>query len=65
MDGTPLEKRNDEDALTVKRRLAIYREQTAPLETYYAERGLLRDVDAEAPMAVVNERMMAALADVL
>jgi len=65
VDGTPLEKRNDEDALTVKRRLAIYREQTAPLETYYAERGLLRDVNAEAPMAVVNERMMAALADVL
>ena len=65
VDGTPLEKRNDENALTVKRRLAIYREQTAPLETYYAERGLLRDVDAEAPMAVVNERMMAALADVL
>ncbi|HUL84990.1 MAG TPA: adenylate kinase [Actinomycetota bacterium] len=65
VDGTPLEKRNDEDALTVKRRLAIYREQTAPLETYYAERGLLRDVDAEAPMAVVNERMMAVLADVL
>ena len=65
VDGTPLEKRNDEDALTVKRRLAIYREQTAPLETYYAERGLLRDMDAEAPMAVVNERMMAALADVL
>ncbi len=65
VDGTPLEKRNDEDALTVKRRLAIYREQTAPLETYYAERGLLRDVDAEAPMAVVNDRMMAALADVL
>ena len=65
VDGTPLEKRNDENALTVKRRLAIYREQTAPLETYYAERGLLRDVNAEAPMAVVNERMMAALADVL
>ncbi len=65
VDGTPLEKRNDEDALTVKRRLAIYREQTAPLETYYAERGLLRDINAEAPMAVVNDRMMAALADVL
>ena len=65
VDGTPLEKRNDENALTVQRRLAIYREQTAPLETYYAERGLLREVDAEAPMAVVNERMMDALADVL
>ena len=42
VDGEPLEKRNDEDALTVKRRLAVYREQTAPLEAFYAERDLLR-----------------------
>jgi adenylate kinase len=65
VDGTPLEKRNDEDALTVKRRLAIYREQTAPLELYYADRGLLREVDAEAPMSVVYDRLMDALADVI
>ncbi len=60
-DGTPLEKRSDEDELTVKRRLAIYREQTEPLERFYGERGLLRDVDAEAPMATVTERMRSAL----
>lgn len=60
-DGTPLEKRSDEDELTVKRRLAIYREQTEPLERFYAERGLLREVDAEAPMATVTERMQATL----
>ena len=35
-DGAPLEKRTDEDALTVKRRLAIYRQQTEPLEGFYA-----------------------------
>ena len=29
VEGAPLEKRNDEDALTVKRRLAVYRDQTA------------------------------------
>ncbi len=63
-DGTPLEKRSDEDELTVKRRLAIYREQTEPLEAFYAERGLLREVDAEAPMATVTERTLSALADV-
>jgi adenylate kinase len=63
VDGTPLEKRTDEDELTVKRRLAIYREQTEPLERYYEERGLLREVDAEALMDSVTERMLAALGD--
>ena len=63
VDGTPLEKRNDEDELTVKRRLAIYREQTEPLERYYEARGLLREVDAEALMDSVSEGMLAALGD--
>jgi len=35
-DGTPLERRADDDELTVRRRLALYREQTAPLEAFYA-----------------------------
>lgn len=65
VDGTPLEKRNDEDALTVKRRMAVYREQTQPLEAFYAERDLLRAVDAEAPLDVVSDRMFEALRDLL
>jgi adenylate kinase len=64
VDGTPLEKRSDEDELTVKRRLAIYREQTQPLEQYYAERGLLREIDAEGPLDEVTERMLAAIEEV-
>jgi adenylate kinase len=64
-DGTPLEKRNDEDTLTVKRRLAIYRDQTQPLEAFYAERELLRAVDASAPLDEVSERMFAVLRDLL
>ena len=64
-DGTPLEKRNDEDALTVKRRLAIYRDQTQPLEAFYAERELLRPVDASEPPDEVSDRMFEALRDVL
>jgi adenylate kinase len=47
----------------VKRRLAIYREQTEPLERYYEDRGLLREVDAEALMDSVTEGMLAALGD--
>jgi adenylate kinase len=64
VDGTALEKRSDEDELTVKRRLALYREQTQPLELYYADRGLLREVDAEAPLELVTERMLATIEEV-
>jgi adenylate kinase len=64
VDGTALEKRSDENELTVRRRLAIYREQTEPLELYYWERGLLREVDAEASLDDVTERMLAVIADV-
>ena len=42
----------------MNRRLAVYREQTEPLEGFYAERGLLREVDAEAPAAEVTERTL-------
>ena len=65
VDDTPLEKRDDEDSLTVKRRLAIYREQTQPLEAFYAERELLRPVDAAAALDVVSDRMFEALRDLL
>jgi adenylate kinase len=65
VDGTPLGKRDDEDTLTVKRRLAIYRDQSQPLEAFYAERELLRSVDATAPLTEVSERMFQALGDLL
>jgi adenylate kinase len=64
-DGAPLEKRTDEDALTVKRRLAVYRQQTQPLEAFYRARGLLIHVDAEAPAADVSDRLVAALDGVI
>ena len=44
-----LERRTDDDELTVRRRLALYREQTAPLEAFYRARGLLVEIDAEVP----------------
>ena len=62
-DGAPLEKRTDEDELTVKRRLALYRQQTEPLEGFYDARGLLTEVDAEAPAAEVSERLVRGLAE--
>jgi adenylate kinase len=46
--GAKLERRADDDELTARRRLAVYREQASPLERFYAERDLLHQVDAEA-----------------
>mgnify|MGYP003694574559 CR=1 FL=1 len=43
VDGTPWRSGTTRTELTVKRRLAIYREQTEPLERYYEERGLLSE----------------------
>ncbi len=54
--GHELERRADDDELTVRRRIEVYREQTAPLERFYLDRGLLREVDAQAREADVTER---------
>ena len=62
--ATALQRRADDDELTVRRRIEVYREQTAPLERFYRERGLLREVDAQAREAEVTERTMAILADI-
>ena len=63
IDGAALERRTDDDELTVRRRLAVYREQTEPLELL-RERGLLREVDAEAQAREVTERTLEALEDI-
>ena len=65
VEGATLERRADDEELTVRRRLALYQEQTEPLELFYWERGLLREIDAQASEDVVAERTIEALADVL
>lgn len=62
--GGPLIQRTDQDEDTVRRRLEVYRESTAPLLKFYSERGLLREVDALGTEERVTERAVAALADV-
>ena len=63
-DGTELERRSDDDELTVRRRIEVYREQTEPLERFYRERGLLREVNAQAREDDVTERTIATLDDI-
>jgi adenylate kinase len=62
--GHELERRSDDDELTVLRRIEVYREQTAPLELFYSERGLLREVNAQAREAEVTQRALEILADI-
>jgi len=59
--GATLERRADDDELTARRRLAVYREQASPLERFYAERDLLHQVDAEASPDEVIARTMQVL----
>lgn len=62
--GGTLERRADDDELTVRRRIAVYREQASPLERFYAERDLLHQVDAEASPDEVIERTVKILEDI-
>jgi adenylate kinase len=61
IDASALERRADDDELTVRRRLALYREQTAPLEAFYRERDLLKEIDAEVREGEVATRTNVAL----
>jgi adenylate kinase len=63
-DGTALVRRPDDDELTVRRRLAVYFEQTEPLERFYRDRGLLLEIDAEAREDIVAQRTIEALGEV-
>jgi adenylate kinase len=61
--GGELVQRPDDDEDVVRRRLEVYHESTAPVIGFYARRGLLREVDANAEEEDVTERAMTALRD--
>jgi adenylate kinase len=56
--------RDDDDAQVLHRRLLAYREQTAPLITYYQLQGVLQTVDGMAPIPEVSLAIDRALRDV-
>lgn len=59
--GGELSQRADDQEVTVRRRLQVYHEQTAPLVGYYRERGLLRTLGAEGPIPQVFSRLCGAV----
>jgi adenylate kinase len=61
-DGSRLIQRDDDKPETIRKRLAVYHEQTSPLEELYAERGLLHRLDGTRSPDEVHDRIRATLA---
>ncbi len=61
-DGADLIQRDDDRPETVRKRLDVYHEQTAPLIAHYEERGLLHRFDGTRPPAEVHEHVRATIA---
>ena len=59
--GGELYQRPDDKVETVKKRLAVYARETAPLIDYYARRGKLIEVDGEGSATTVGKRIITAL----
>lgn len=59
--GGELLQRDDDNETTIRNRLEVYEQQTAPLVDYYRERGLLKTVAAEGAVNDVYQRLYAAL----
>ena len=53
--------RDDDKEETIRHRLEVYNEQTAPIVDYYADRSILVGVDATGPVEDVTGRAIAAL----
>ncbi|HET9817665.1 MAG TPA: adenylate kinase [Rhodanobacteraceae bacterium] len=55
------EHRADDNPETVRKRLAVYAEQTAPLADFYSQRGLLAEIDGVGDIGAIGDRVLAAL----
>ncbi len=59
--GGELFQREDDREETIRKRLAVYDEQTSPLIDYYGSAGLLIELDGMQPIKTVQEMMLKAL----
>lgn len=61
--GGPLFQRDDDKEDTIRHRLRVYREQTAPLVAYYSGMGLLKPIDGRGTIEEIAGRIHQALRD--
>jgi adenylate kinase len=55
------EHRADDNPETVRKRLGVYAEQTTPVADFYAQRGLLTEIDGVGEIEAIGDRVLAAL----
>ncbi len=60
-DGSELYQRDDDKPETVRRRIQVYQEQTAPLIDYYRQKGVLVEIDGNAPLDAVTRALLNAV----
>ena len=61
IDGSQLYQREDDKPETVRHRIEVYNEQTAPLIKYYREKGVLVEIDGTQSIEAVTEDIMKAV----
>jgi len=62
IDGSPLVQRDDDKPETIRKRLAVYHDQTEPLVDYYEGRDLLRRFDGTRTPTEVHDHIRATVA---
>jgi len=63
-DGSELYQRQDDTLETVRNRLQVFMEQTAPLIDYYRDAALLVDINGNQPIEKVQQDLLAAINEV-
>lgn len=56
--GGELLQRDDDQEVTIRKRLDVYRGQTSPLTDYYAAAGLLKSLDGMRPIDKVQQQIL-------
>jgi len=59
--GGSLFQRDDDQEETIRKRLQVYADQTAPLINYYRQAGVLMELDGMQPIPLVQEEMLSRL----
>ena len=59
--GEPLIQRKDDTPEVLEKRLAEYHSKTAPIIDYYGQKGLVKSIQADAPIENVWTQITAAL----
>ena len=57
-DGALLQRRPDDDESVVRNRLDVYKRQTQPIESYYRQKSLLREIKADRSPDQVFEALL-------